>query len=184
MLQACDAALRSARQQPVIRGARRHGLRAILSPRALSDLRRTKATIASSSICNAAAASFPNARQTDGRGRQRDVRIWCSNDYLGMGQHPSVIWRQCTMRWTAAAQVRAERATYPAPPMITCCLEARTGRSAPARKPRCCSPRAMSPTGRRWGRWRQADPRSDRVFGRAEPCLDDRRHPPFGGRKR
>lgn len=34
--------------------------------------------------------AFPNARQTDGA-LQRDVRIWCSNDYLGMGQHPDVV---------------------------------------------------------------------------------------------
>ncbi len=34
--------------------------------------------------------AFPNARQTDGP-IARDVRIWCSNDYLGMGQHPAVI---------------------------------------------------------------------------------------------
>lgn len=34
--------------------------------------------------------AFPNACQTDGT-VQRDVRIWCSNDYLGMGQHPAVV---------------------------------------------------------------------------------------------
>ncbi len=34
--------------------------------------------------------AFPNATHTHARG-QAPVTIWCSNDYLGMGQHPTVI---------------------------------------------------------------------------------------------
>jgi 5-aminolevulinate synthase len=34
--------------------------------------------------------SFPNA-QHFGRDTERDIKVWCSNDYLGMGQNPAVI---------------------------------------------------------------------------------------------
>ena len=36
------------------------------------------------------AGAFPRATWR-GKSRSQDVTIWCSNDYLGMGQHPSVL---------------------------------------------------------------------------------------------
>ena len=35
--------------------------------------------------------AFPAAQQFTGKGDVRPITVWCSNDYLGMGQHPSVL---------------------------------------------------------------------------------------------
>ena len=38
-----------------------------------------------------ARGAFPAAEQVLSQGRTRPITVWCSNDYLGMGQHPRVL---------------------------------------------------------------------------------------------
>src|ERR1700751_3848455 len=45
---------------------------------------------------------FPHARWNSPSGN-RDVVVWCSNDYLGMGEHPKVIDAMCDAARTMGA---------------------------------------------------------------------------------
>ncbi len=48
------------------------------------------------------AGQFPHALWNSPNGK-RDVVVWCSNDYLGMGQHPKVIEAMCAAARTMGA---------------------------------------------------------------------------------
>ena len=45
------------------------------------------------------AGRFPRALYRDQSDNAREITIWCSNDYLGMGQHPVTV---AAMQETAA----------------------------------------------------------------------------------
>lgn len=122
---------------------------------------------------------FPRARNHGG-GAPRDVTVWCSNDYLGMSQHPVVV-QAMVEAVQAHGTGQGARATSRAPPGCT----ASSRPSLPtctARRRRCSSPRAMSRTGPRLPP-SGAHPRRRDPVGCQEPCQHDRGHPAFPRRK-
>ena len=43
------------------------------------------------SVINRQAGNYPVAKLRTPNNELQDVVVWCSNDYLGMGQHPKVL---------------------------------------------------------------------------------------------
>jgi len=95
---------------------------------------------------------FPQALWASPEGVESEVTVWCSNDYLGQGQYPVVLdamHEAIDRAGSGSGGTRNISGTTTImsnwkPSWPTCM----------ARKPRCCSPAAMSPTRRRWKRFR------------------------------
>ena len=71
-----------------------------------------KAGIGPLSILSASKGQFPTCRlgqHPDGE-QEREITVWCGNDYLGMGQHPVVLECDARGSWMPRARVRAGRA--------------------------------------------------------------------------
>jgi 5-aminolevulinate synthase len=97
--------------------------------------------------------AFPQAgRHRDGA--VSDVTVWCSNDYLGMGQHPDVVQamvdtvQACGTGAGGTRNIGGNTVHHLAlePNWPTCT----------ARTERCCSPAGTSRTGRRCRHWARA----------------------------
>ena len=125
--------------------------------------------------------AFPNARCFAGHNGPKPITVWCSNDYLAMGQHPKVIAAMEEALHDVGAGSGGTRNiggnTHYHIDLEAELADLHGKEGALLFTSRLCLERGDA------GDARQDAARLHHLLGRAQPRLDDRGHPQFGLRE-